>query len=46
MEALGSPIGAAAITPPLIIMAGFAAKNAGLQSTKSAILPTAIDPTA
>ena len=39
------PIGAAAINPPLRIMLGLAAKNAGFHSTRSASLPTSTEPT-
>src|SRR6218665_2186796 len=45
MEALGSPMAASAIWPPLRIRAGLTPKNAGFQSTMSAHLPTAIEPT-
>jgi hypothetical protein len=44
IEAFGSPIGAAAITPPLMTMSGFTPKNAGDQRTRSASLPASIDP--
>ena len=45
MEAFGSPIGAQAIAPPLITRSGFTPKNAGDHSTRSASLPTSIEPT-
>ena len=38
-------MGAAAMSPPLMMTAGFAPKNAGFHSTMSASFPTAIDPT-
>lgn len=40
MLALGSPILAHAITPPLMTISGFAPKKDGFQSTRSASLPT------
>ncbi|SSS48629.1 Uncharacterised protein [Acinetobacter baumannii] len=39
-----SPIGAAAIMPPLMIMEGFTPKNAGFHNTKSASFPTSTEP--
>ena len=45
IEALGSPIAAATIAPPLTMIAGFTPKKAGFQSTRSASLPTSIEPT-
>ncbi len=45
MEAFGSPIGATAIMPPLMISDGLAPKNAGRHSTMSASLPTSMEPT-
>ena len=45
IDALASPIGAAAIMPPFKIMEGFTPKNAGRHSTKSANLPGSIEPT-
>ena len=45
IEALGSPMGAAGIAPPLRMSAGLAPKNAGFQSTMSASLPASSDPT-
>ncbi len=45
MEALGSPIAASAIIPPLITSDGLTPKNAGFQTTRSASLPGSIDPT-
>jgi hypothetical protein len=44
MEAFGSPIGAAMIIPPLMIMLGLAPKNAGFHSTMSASLPSSSEP--
>jgi hypothetical protein len=41
---LGSPIGAAAIMPPLITRSGFTPKNAGDHSTRSASLPFSTEP--
>jgi hypothetical protein len=40
MLALASPICAHAMIPPLITSSGFAPKNPGFQSTRSASLPT------
>jgi hypothetical protein len=40
MLALGSPMLAHAITPPLITTSGFAPKNEGFQITRSANFPT------
>ena len=45
MEALGSPIAAAAIMPPLITRLGLTPKKAGRHSTRSASLPGSIEPT-
>ena len=45
IDALPSPIIAPAMKPPLITSSGFTPKNAGFHSTRSAILPTAIEPT-
>jgi len=46
IEALGSPIAAAAIMPPFTISEGFTPKNAGFHSTRSATFPASIEPTA
>ena len=45
MDAFGSPIGAAAIIPPLIINDGLIPKKAGFHKTKSANFPASIEPT-
>ena len=45
IDALGSPIAATAISPPLRIISGFTPKKAGFQSTRSASLPGSIEPT-
>ena len=45
IDALGSPIGAQAIAPPLITSCGRTPKNAGSHSTRSASLPTSTEPT-
>src|SRR3569833_781176 len=45
MDALGSPMGAAAIIPPLMIRLGLAAKKAGRHNTMSASLPASNEPT-
>ncbi len=45
IDALGSPIAAAAIMPPLRINDGLTPKNAGRHSTRSASLPGSIEPT-
>ena len=45
IEALGSPICDQAMTPPLITISGLTPKNAGFHSTRSASLPTSIEPT-
>jgi hypothetical protein len=45
MEALGSPIGAAAMLPHFSTMSGFTPKKAGDHSTRSASLPTSTLPT-
>src|SRR5258708_28620690 len=44
MEALGSPICDHAMTPPLMTISGFAPKNAGFHSTRSASLPVSTEP--
>mmetsp|Transcript_9643 Transcript_9643/g.23804 ORF Transcript_9643/g.23804 Transcript_9643/m.23804 type:complete len:223 (-) Transcript_9643:2446-3114(-) len=44
MEALGSPICAHAICPPLMMISGLTPKNAGFHSTRSASLPTSTEP--
>ncbi|MNL46937.1 hypothetical protein D3C87_1696890 [compost metagenome] len=44
IEALGSPIGAAAMEPPSSTISGFTPKKAGFQSTRSARLPTSTEP--
>ncbi|MNU06002.1 hypothetical protein D3C72_2510210 [compost metagenome] len=44
MEALGSPMGAAAMEPPSSTISGFTPKKAGLHSTRSARLPTSMEP--
>ena len=43
-EALGSPMLAQLIMPPLITILGLAPKNCGSQSTRSAYLPTSTEP--
>ncbi len=45
MLALGSPIAAAAMKPPLRIKLGLTPKKAGFHNTRSAHLPTSIEPT-
>ena len=45
MEALASPIIAMAIEPALSTRSGFTPKKAGVQRTRSAILPTSTEPT-
>src|SRR4051812_5340373 len=45
MDALGSPIIALAMVPPLRMSDGLTPKNAGFHTTRSAHLPTSIDPT-
>ena len=45
IDALGSPIAAAAIMPPLRTSDGFTPKNAGFHSTRSASLPGSTEPT-
>ncbi|MNG39157.1 hypothetical protein D3C84_1271100 [compost metagenome] len=42
---MASPIRLAAMAPPLRISVGFTPKNAGRHSTRSAHLPTSIEPT-
>ena len=44
IDALGSPIGAAAMAPPLMTQSGFTPKNAGDHSTRSASLPASTEP--
>ncbi|MOA17090.1 hypothetical protein D3C78_1373320 [compost metagenome] len=44
MEAFGSPIGAAAMEPPSSTISGFTPKKAGFHNTRSARLPTSIEP--
>src|SRR3954469_6648263 len=44
IEALGSPMGAATIEPPLMIQSGLTPKKAGDHSTRSASLPFSTDP--
>ncbi len=44
MLALGSPIAAAAMKPPLSTSAGLTPKKAGFHSTRSAHLPTSTLP--
>src|ERR1700730_18498813 len=44
IDALGSPMGAATIEPPLMIRSGLTPKNAGAHSTRSASLPFSIEP--
>src|SRR5258706_6406680 len=44
IEALGSPICAATIEPPLMMISGLTPKNAGDHSTRSASLPFSTDP--
>src|SRR5712691_13106994 len=44
MEALGSPIGAAMMLPPLMMQSGFTPKNAGDQMTRSASWPFSTEP--
>mmetsp|Transcript_9890 Transcript_9890/g.20638 ORF Transcript_9890/g.20638 Transcript_9890/m.20638 type:complete len:285 (-) Transcript_9890:2274-3128(-) len=44
MEALGSPIWAQAMVPPLITISGLAPNSAGFHSTRSASLPTSTEP--
>ena len=45
IEALGSPIIPPAIVPPTRTISGFVPKNAGVQTTKSALFPTSTEPT-
>ena len=45
IEAFGSPSAAHAIAPPLMTTAGRTPKNFGSHTTRSASLPTSIDPT-
>ncbi len=45
MEALGSPMFAQAMKPPLRMVSGFTPKKAGFQMTRSASLPTSMLPT-
>ena len=45
MEAFASPIRLQEIKPPLIIISGFAPKNAGCHNTKSANFPGSMEPT-
>lgn len=45
IDAFGSPICEHAITPPFNTISGFAPKNAGFHSTKSANFPTSMLPT-
>ena len=45
IDAFGSPIAAAAMMPPLITSDGLTPKKAGFQTTRSASLPTSIEPT-
>ncbi len=44
MEALGPPIAAAAMAPPLITRSGLTPKKAGVHKTRSASLPFSIEP--
>ena len=44
IEALGSPICAQAMKPPLMTSSGLAPKKAGFQRTRSASLPTSTEP--
>src|ERR1700689_488181 len=44
IDALGSPIGAATIEPPLMMQSGLTPKNAGDHSTRTAGLPFSTDP--
>src|ERR1700749_951626 len=44
MDALGSPIGAATIDPPLMMHSGFTPKKAGDHSTRSASFPFSTAP--
>src|ERR1700686_143788 len=44
IEALGSPMGAATIEPPLMMQSGLTPKNAGDHSTRSASLPFSTEP--
>src|SRR5271155_4095593 len=44
IDALGSPIGAAPIEPPLMMHSGLTPKNAGDHSTRSASLPFSTEP--
>src|SRR5258706_12557980 len=44
IDALGSPICAQAMTPPLITISGLAPKNADRQITRSASFPVSIEP--
>ena len=45
MEALGSPMAAAAMKPPFMMVLGLMPKKAGRQMTRSAHLPTSMLPT-
>mmetsp|Transcript_8525 Transcript_8525/g.18656 ORF Transcript_8525/g.18656 Transcript_8525/m.18656 type:complete len:272 (-) Transcript_8525:1560-2375(-) len=45
MDALGSPIWAHAMVPPLMTISGLAPKSSGFQRTRSASLPGCTDPT-
>src|SRR5207237_452299 len=45
IDALGSPIAAIAIIPPLITSDGLTPKKAGFQRRRSASLPRSIEPT-
>src|SRR6201984_1424188 len=44
IEALGSPMGAATIEPPLMMHSGLTPKKAGDHSTRSASLPFSTEP--
>ena len=45
IDAFASPICAHAMNPPFSTSSGFAPKNAGFHSTRSASFPTSTDPT-
>ena len=45
IEAFGSPIAADMGKPPFKTISGFTPKNAGFHNTRSASLPTSIEPT-
>src|SRR6185295_13627600 len=45
MDALGSPMAAVTMNPPLSTSSGLTPKNAGFQTTRSASLPGSMDPT-